>query len=270
MQQDAKRAQRKKVGSTVRGSASLGASESGNRVGSSSIYCLGPPKRVRDCATLTYAIHFFHVQDKRDPRRAGDRPTPPSPKAASSDQVQRSVKPSTGAQGNWAPPLPPANPLFVNPPPPTAAKTAQGPPLPPVAGGAYNAAQTTLAGQVGHVRPLSCARSISCFHQIIPYPKLSRHHVVPHPSRSRLRNGSISKKTILQETRYLNFGSHKARCGCRVYFGLQTAHLTILHLPVCFRAVSLPTTATTNNDAENGGSAAQVRAIAIFLGITGC
>ncbi|CAM9164178.1 unnamed protein product [Ectocarpus fasciculatus] len=91
-------------------------------------------------------------KDKRDPRRAGDRPTP-SPKATSSDQVQRSAKPSTGVQGNWAPPLPPANPLFANPPPPTAAKPPQGPPLPPVAGGAYNAAQTTLARQSQYHQP---------------------------------------------------------------------------------------------------------------------
>lgn len=144
---------------------------------------------------MSFIHSVFHAQDKRDPRRAGDRPTPPSPKAASSDQVQRSAKPSTGAQANWAPPLPPANPLFVNPPPPTAAKPPQGPPLPPVAGGACNAAQTTLARQVGHVRPLSCARSSSCLQEIVPYPKLGQ-HVMPHPSRARLRFGSISKKTV--------------------------------------------------------------------------
>lgn len=98
-----------------------------------------------------------------DPRRSGDRPSPPSPKAAPADVTQRGAALHKGVAGlrhqaavgpvapqpplsagsrNWAPPLPPPN-LLAPPPLPISGHpplSAGAPPLPPGPGLPFNAA----------------------------------------------------------------------------------------------------------------------------------
>lgn len=150
MQQDAKRAQRKKV----RWKLSI------THV-AFQLVAKAKVTYLRYWVSCLIAVALPYAQEKRigssgDPRRSGDRPSPPSPKAAPADVTQRGVPlhksvavgpvapqppPSAGSR-NWAPPLPPPN-LLAPPPLPISGHPplpVGGPPLPPGPGLPFNAA----------------------------------------------------------------------------------------------------------------------------------